>query len=288
MRTVLALLTAMLAMFAIVTPEVAAQACTPTNPCRASGDPTATCVPNTTTGYTCTCDSGFIFNGVTCTQDLCAAVTCTASDQCHVAGTCNPATGICSNPIRADGTACNDGNACTQTDTCQNGACVGSNPVVCPATNQCHVAGTCNPATGQCSNAQVVADGTACHDDPCTTGSVCTAGACGGGTFTPDECLDHFKCYTANHVSPSTVAQNVTLADEFESTNSQVSTIVSICTPVDKNNEGIVDPRLHLVCYQIRDAASFSGATLQTTNQFGQETIHVNKPQMLCVPSTKK
>ena len=41
-------------------------------------------------------------------------VTCTASDQCHVAGTCNPATGACSNPPAPNGTACNDGNACTQ------------------------------------------------------------------------------------------------------------------------------------------------------------------------------
>src|SRR5207247_9484497 len=51
-----------------------------------------------------------------------------------------------------DGTACNDGNACTQTDTCQAGACVGSNPVVCSASDQCHVAGTCDTATGVCSN----------------------------------------------------------------------------------------------------------------------------------------
>ena len=79
-------------------------------------------------------------------------VTCTASDQCHTAGTCNPATGVCSNPAKANGTACNDGNACTQTDTCQAGACTGANPVTCAASDQCHVAGTCNPATGMCSN----------------------------------------------------------------------------------------------------------------------------------------
>ena len=47
------------------------------------------------------------------------------------AGACNPATGVCSNPAKADGTACNDGNACTQTDTCQAGTCTGANPVVC-------------------------------------------------------------------------------------------------------------------------------------------------------------
>ena len=55
-------------------------------------------------------------------------------------------------PNAPNGTACNDGNACTQTDTCQAGVCAGANPVVCTASDQCHVAGTCNPTTGVCSN----------------------------------------------------------------------------------------------------------------------------------------
>src|SRR5262249_28128771 len=90
-------------------------------------------------------------------------VTCAASDQCHVAGTCNPATGQCSNPAAADGTACSDGDACTQTDSCQSGTCVVANPVTCAASDQCHVAGTCNPAIGQCRNS-AAADGTGCSD----------------------------------------------------------------------------------------------------------------------------
>ncbi len=82
---------------------------------------------------------------------------------------------------QVNGTACNDGNACTLTDTCQNGTCVGSSPVVCTALDQCHVAGTCDPGTGVCSN-PTKPDGTACDDgNACTTGEVCTGGACGGG-----------------------------------------------------------------------------------------------------------
>jgi hypothetical protein len=288
MRTVLALLTAMLATLAIAAPEVAAQTnfCV-NNPCRSAGDSGATCT-STQSGYTCGCDPGFVSNGLTCvSQGLCANVICTQSDACHVAGTCNPATGLCSNPPAANGTPCNDGNACTQTDTCQAGVCVGSNPVVCTGSAQCHVAGTCNPATGQCSS-QPAPDGTACNDgDQCTTGDACKSGVC-TGTLTPEACLDHFKCYATSHVTPPTVSQDVTLHDQFESTTSEVSKVATICTPVDKNGEGILDPRLHLVCYQIKDAASFPGATVQTTNQFGQKTMQVDKPQMLCVPSTKQ
>ena len=52
-------------------------------------------------------------------------MTCSASDQCHTAGTCDTTSGSCSNPAKSNGATCSDGNACTQTDTCQAGACVG-------------------------------------------------------------------------------------------------------------------------------------------------------------------
>jgi hypothetical protein len=105
--------------------------------------------------------------------------TCTASDQCHVAGTCNSGTGACSNPIKANGQPCNDSNACTQTDTCQAGACTGANPKICTASDQCHTAGTCIPATG-CTN-PAKADGTACNDNnTCTTLDKCQSGFCQG------------------------------------------------------------------------------------------------------------
>jgi hypothetical protein len=76
---------------------------------------------------------------------------------------------------------CNDGNACTQTDTCTNGTCAGANPVVCTAADQCHT-GTCAPATGACSSV-ALPDGTVCHDtDLCTRGETCQAGACTSAT----------------------------------------------------------------------------------------------------------
>ena len=319
MRTVLTLLTAILVTFAIGTPQVAASVgvCTG-NPCAADGDTTATCTP-TTTGYTCACDSGFTSNGVTCapqgpcsgkpdgtacndgnacTQtDVCIAGACvggnpkecTASDQCHTAGTCDPATGQCSNPTKTDGTACDDGDACTQADTCQAGVCVGSNPVVC--NDQCRTGATCDPATGQCSGGTPVADGTACDDgDPCTTGDVCQSGTCTAGTVTPEACVDHFKCYTTSRVSPPKVGKSVTLTDEFETNKTdEVSTVATICNPVDKNGEGILHSQVHLVCYHIKDAPPpFAGANVEVDNQFGQETMHVNRATMLCVPSTKQ
>ena len=60
-------------------------------------------------------------DGDRCTQrDTCVAgvcigsdsIACSASDQCHEAGTCDPATGTCSNPPQVEGTVCDDGDRC--------------------------------------------------------------------------------------------------------------------------------------------------------------------------------
>ncbi len=206
------------------------------------------------------CDDGNVCTQVdTCQSGACSggsAKVCTAYDQCHDVGTCNSSTGVCSNPVKTDGTVCadgnacttgdhcqagvctasatgttntcggcstlahqpneactagsgqcqgsgtyqcsgaeavvcnaqakvngttcSDGNACTQTDTCQSGSCAGGNPKVCSALDQCHSAGTCAAATGVCSNPNKT-DGTSCSDgNSCTTGDQCVAGACAG------------------------------------------------------------------------------------------------------------
>jgi hypothetical protein len=89
-----------------------------------------------------------------------------------IIGACQSANVPTSATVTATGGACNDGNACTQTDTCQAGACAGGNPVVCPSDN-CHNAGICNPANGACS-AGTTKYNTACDDgNPCTSGDTC-------------------------------------------------------------------------------------------------------------------
>jgi hypothetical protein len=100
------------------------------------------------------CDDGIVCNGAeTCGGALgCHAgtpVTCAALDQCHDAGVCESGTGFCTNPVKADGAGCNDGNACTRTDTCQSGVCTGSNPVICNDNNPCTV-DLCDAGSGVC------------------------------------------------------------------------------------------------------------------------------------------
>jgi alpha-tubulin suppressor-like RCC1 family protein len=63
----------------------------------------------------------------TCQGGVCIGanpVFCVARDQCHDAGTCDTGTGICSNPQKAEGTACEDLLYCNGTDTCDgSGGC---------------------------------------------------------------------------------------------------------------------------------------------------------------------
>ena len=74
---------------------------------------------------------------------------------------------------------------CKAPDKCTVAACDATTglcvftPVVCTASDQCHVPGTCDLATGQCSNPPAP-DGTACND-----GNLCTFDNCQAGMCTP-------------------------------------------------------------------------------------------------------
>jgi hypothetical protein len=160
------------------------------------------CSPKTN-GTACN-DGNLCTQTDTCQSGTCTGanpVACTALDQCHGVGACNQSTGTCSNPNKADGTNCNDGNLCTQTDTCQSGTCTGANPVVCTALDQCHAAGICNPSTGVCSNPSV-ADGTACSDgNSCTLSDTCQSGTCTSGS--PRTCTASDACHLVGTCNPS-------------------------------------------------------------------------------------
>jgi MYXO-CTERM domain-containing protein len=145
------------------------------------------------------CDDGSLCTSSdSCQSGVCVgtpSVTCTALDVCHDAGTCVPATGLCPNPIRANGTNCNDGNACTQTDSCNGGVCTGSNPVACPMPASCRVSNGCNTTTGACT-VSVAVEGAGCNDgNGCTVGDYCTGGNCVSGG--PLSCTPFDECHAA-------------------------------------------------------------------------------------------
>jgi hypothetical protein len=183
-------------------------ACTASDQCHAVGgcDPTTGLCSNPAQPDGTPCNDGSACTQTdTCQTGTCTGsnpVTCTASDQCHAVGACDPATGLCSNPAQPDGTPCNDGSACTQTDTCQTGTCTGSNPVTCTASDQCHAVGACDPTTGLCSN-PAQSDGSPCNDgDACTQTDVCQTGTCTGTN--PVACTPLDLCHVAGSCDSTT------------------------------------------------------------------------------------
>jgi len=235
--------------------------CTASDQCHSVGScnpATGTCSnPPKANGTTCN-DGNACITGETCQSGSCTGgspVVCTALDQCHTAGVCNTSTGTCSNPNKANGTACNDENACTQTDTCQAGVCVGSNPVVCTASDQCHDTGICNPTTGVCSN-PLKANGASCSDgNACTTGETCQNGTCAGGTAVVctaiDQCRMAGVCNSSTGICSNPNKANGTSCNDgnacTQTDTCQSGTCVGsnpvVCTALDQcHDAGICNP----------------------------------------------
>jgi hypothetical protein len=108
---------------------------------------------------------------------------CSGDEACKpLAGVCQKAQcveGACVVSSIANGTGCDDGNACTSDDMCTDGICGGA-PKLCEAVSSCHLAGTCNPADGMCSTPTKL-DGSGCDDgNVCTLDDACDGGLCVG------------------------------------------------------------------------------------------------------------
>ena len=201
--------------------------------------------PAATNGTDCD-DNNACTNGESCQSGACTGGTtkvCTALDQCHVAGTCDPGSGNCSNPAASNGTGCNDGNACTNGESCQSGACSGGTAKVCSASDQCHVAGTCDPGTGACSN-PTASNGTICNDgNGCTSGETCTGGTCGGGTQTTCQASD--QCHVAGTCNPSNGACSNPNAPDDTPCESHQCTLLDTCQSGSCQSSGVMcDPGL--------------------------------------------
>ncbi|MFO0737732.1 MAG: hypothetical protein U0270_17700 [Labilithrix sp.] len=145
--------------------------CDDQNPCTSDACNAGACQHSPVANSTSCDDHNACTTSDSCQNGACVgsnAVVCQALDICHVAGICDPTTGTCSNPAKANGTACGS-NACSPNDHCEGGVCVAGPTTTCNPSDACHVAGTCNAATGVCSNPAAPA-GAPCGDSNACTG----------------------------------------------------------------------------------------------------------------------
>jgi hypothetical protein len=147
-------------------------------------------------------------NGTNCgTNKVClngACVGCTSGVGCSPADcrtgqtSCATGTSQCLDmDASVDNVNCTATNGCLQTFTCKSGSCVGSSPVSCPASDQCHTAGTCtstSPTTHTCSNPSA-SNTTTCNDNNgCTQTDTCNgSGQCAGSN--PVACAAIDNCH---------------------------------------------------------------------------------------------
>jgi hypothetical protein len=99
--------------------DITAARCATLGVCKASD--AAICTLYTDVIGSCEDGSGCTLND-TCNAGVCmsgASLACLPMNECHEAGTCDPLTGLCSEPTKPDGTSCSLG-------ACQDGECVSS------------------------------------------------------------------------------------------------------------------------------------------------------------------
>jgi hypothetical protein len=125
------------------------------------------------------------------------------------------------------------------------------------------------------------------------TGYTAPDGTRGGPYILSQSALDHFKCYGAREKKSKKQHPVVVLRDQFGTSRASVKKAVALCNPVDKNDEGVSDPRAHLTCYAIREdrkgkSRSSSGrGRIEIENQFGKDKLRIRGAESLCVPSSK-
>jgi len=103
---------------------------------------------------------------------------------------------------------------------------------------------------------------------------------------------NHYQCYDADGAAP-VPSRVVTLRDQFGFNQAIVDSVRFFCNPVDKVVEDgtiypIVDPKAHLVCYQITTTPpNVPTFGIVAKDQFGFWTYQLVREEYLCVPSLK-
>ena len=167
------------------------------------GDPCKQCIPETSqTQFTGvnnqSCEDGDLCTtGEMCSSGKCSggkAIDCSAKSSVCGTAACDKASGLCL--ITPKSGPCDDGDSCTASDHCSQGACIGTKPDCSAYDGPCTIGqcdgGACKlvPLTGACDDGNACTTGDACSNNKCVGSevdcsgfnSVCGTGVCQNGT----------------------------------------------------------------------------------------------------------
>ncbi len=145
-------------------------------------------------GNTCTVDSCDPYTGGCRNEYTCD---CTTDTECQDGNLCTDDYCIGGSCVHLNNNAgCDDNNACTQNDQCNDGQCIGSQKD-CSDGKTC-TTDSCNPGTGceydstncVCYSDADCDDGNICTDNECDT----TTNQCKAPTYNTDPCNDNMYC----------------------------------------------------------------------------------------------
>jgi hypothetical protein len=116
------------------------------------------------------------------------------------------------------------------------------------------------------------------------------------GQILPDLPLpaDHYQCYKGKDLKNPPFVQlkakdnnGVQLDDQFGGFEADVKKLRKVCTPVDKNGEGIFNPALHYCEYLIKGAKFDPKPVVEVSSQFQVSQFEVKKAFTILVPCDK-
>ena len=101
--------------------------------------------------------------------------------------------------------------------------------------------------------------------------------------------VDHFLCYDAKQPKSASGYDPlaVTLVDQFGEADRLLTKPKQLCTPVDKNSEGVLDAETHLVCYEVKklnvvDPIRNLKLDVLVSNQFGYGAARLRLRRVIC------
>ena len=106
----------------------------------------------------------------------------------------------------------------------------------------------------------------------------------------PETVLGHFACYEVSipKGDPKFIKRGVHLLDQCIDADGDVNKPKSVCVPVPKNGEAILNLALHLTCYEVKSSEGTVELEALLDNQFGEQILKVNKVKTVCLPSYKR
>jgi hypothetical protein len=262
------------------------------NACPADAKSTAVC--RASAGV---CDQAESCDGVSdaCPADTKSTAVCRASAGfCDLIETCDGISNACpadaksTAECRASAGACDPAESCDGVgNDCPANAIAGTTVECRPAAGDCDAAENCDGANVTCPADFFLPNGTSCDDGTsCTGPDSCQGGVC-TGVANADACADDFLCYKVK-AATTFASMSVSLADQFESATASVRKVKHLCTPGDKNGEGVFDTTTHLVAYQIKsDIKHVRRTNVLIENQISTLRVDTTKADLLLVPSNK-